>query len=90
STLLHKCEQYKDDLQKSENQRAEMQMKFDTFEEQVKNDKSTKKQLQTNLNALEEELAELKITCANLEKASNERKLKYENERKRWQDDVDE
>ncbi|CAF3639544.1 unnamed protein product [Adineta steineri] len=90
STLLHKCEQYKDDLQKSENQRSEMQMKFDTFEEQLKNDKSTKKQLQTNLNALEEELAELKITCANLEKASNERKLKYENERKRWQDDVDE
>ncbi|UJR38405.1 hypothetical protein I4U23_031074 [Adineta vaga] len=90
NSLLHRCEQYKDDLEKSENQRSEIQTKLDSTQEHLKNEKTTKKQLQTNLSALEEELAELKMTYANLEKVHNERKLKSDNERKRWQNDMDE
>ncbi|CAF4322449.1 unnamed protein product [Rotaria socialis] len=89
-TLMHQCDQYKDELQKSEHQRLEIQMKFDSTQEQLKTEKSMKKQVQTNLNTLEEELAETKVTCANFEKIHNERKAKFENERKRWQDDIDE
>ncbi|CAF0874127.1 unnamed protein product [Rotaria sp. Silwood1] len=90
NTLMHQCEQYKDDLEKSENQRLDIQMKFDSIQEQLKNEKAIKKQLQTNSNTLEEELAEIKVTCTNLEKIHNERKTKFENERKRWQDEIDE
>jgi hypothetical protein len=43
-------------------------MKFDTMQEQFKNEKLNKKQLQTNLNTLEEELAEMKVICNNFEK----------------------
>ncbi|CAF1612854.1 unnamed protein product [Rotaria magnacalcarata] len=89
-TLMHQCDQYKDELQKSEHQRLEIQMKFDSMQEQLKTEKSIKKQLQTNLNTLEEELAETKVTCASFERIHNERKAKFENERKRWQDDIDE
>ncbi|CAF3617892.1 unnamed protein product [Rotaria sordida] len=90
NTLMHQCEQYKDDLEKSESQRLELQMKFDSIQEQLKNEKTIKKQLHTNLHTLEEELAEVKVTCTNLEKINNERKTKVENERKRWQDEIDE
>ncbi len=38
------------------------------MQEQLKNEKHTRKQLQTHVTTLEEELAESKITCANLEK----------------------
>ncbi|CAF2503528.1 unnamed protein product [Rotaria sp. Silwood2] len=90
NTLMHQCEQYKNDLEKSESQRLEIQMKFDSIQEQLKNEKTIKKQIQTRLNTLEEELAETKVTCTNLEKIHNERKTKFENERKRWQDEIEE
>lgn len=68
TSLSQKCEQYRDDLQKSDSQRLELQTKFDTACEQYKNEKSTRKQLQTQLNTLEEEFTELKGNYANLEK----------------------
>lgn len=75
TSLNQKCEQYRDDLQKSESQRLEIQTKFDTAYEQYKNEKSTRKQLQSQLNTLEEEFAELKGNYSNLEK------VKLHNER---------
>ncbi|CAF1530562.1 unnamed protein product [Adineta ricciae] len=90
SSLLHRCEQYKEELEKSQNQYSETQTMLNAAQEQLKAEKAAKKQLQSNLNILEEELTEVKATCASLEKVNNERKLKAENERKRWQDDMDE
>ena len=70
TSLTHKCEQYKDDLLKSETQRLEIQTKFETLQEQYKNEKLNRKQLQNNFNTLEEESAEVKTKCATLEKVT--------------------
>ncbi|CAF4547686.1 unnamed protein product, partial [Didymodactylos carnosus] len=67
-----------------------LQIKYDSSQDTLKNEKLSKKQLQAKITSLEDELAEMKVSYNTMERSTSDRKIKHETERKRLQDEIDE
>ncbi|CAF1402844.1 unnamed protein product [Didymodactylos carnosus] len=90
TTLIRTIDNQKDEIQKLDSQRSELQIKYDSSQDSLKNERLIKKQLQTKITNLEDELAEMKVSYNNTERSITDRKIKHEMERKRLQDEMDE